>query len=157
MPIRLLLFVALGFAVCPALAQTKEQAEANARLFVSKCDTSLGYRHNQPLTENQRNDLKACVVTLVARQHLAEGSKDMVDKFFGLYIPNCEEDLGKDWGDVGSETRNKLVACIRTQAERDLDWEDEKDQALFIQGLETWANKRAPINCYTYGNWTQCR
>ncbi len=156
-PIRLLLLVAVGFAAGAVLAQSKEQAEANARLAVSECDSSLGFRPNQPLTENQRADLKSCVITLVARQRLQQGSKDTIDKFFGSYIPNCEEILGTEWGDVGSEKRNKLVACIRMQAERDLDWENKIDQTLFIQGLQKWVNKRTPIDCYTYGNWTQCR
>jgi len=153
----LLLLIGLGAAACATEAQRKQESEARAMVYLTDCERSLGLRRGQPITDDQRTDLKWCGITLMAKDKLREGSRDMGTRFFGLYLPNCEAILGKDWGEVGSEKRGKLVACVQMQAERDLAWENKMDRALLIQGMQNWMNRQTLINCYTYGNWTQCR
>lgn len=153
----LLLLAGLTAAACATEAQRKQELEARANVYITECESSLGLTRGQPITDDQRADLKVCITTLWAKDKLREGSRDVGTRFLGLYIPNCEAILGKDWGEVGSEKRRKLVACVQMQAERDLEWENEMDRALLIQGMQNWINKQTPINCYTYGNWTQCR
>jgi hypothetical protein len=142
-------------AGCASEEKRKQESEAKAMAFVATCEQSLNLKRGQPITEEQRIDLKWCVTTQWAKDKLRQGSTDPVVRMLGRYIPNCEALLGKDWGEVGSEKRNKLFTCIEMQADHDLEWDNRIRR--IIQGVQTWPNKQAPINCYTYGNWTQCR
>jgi hypothetical protein len=155
--VPLLLLVGLGVAACAIGAQRSQDLEKRAEVYLTDCERSLGLVRGQPITDGQRADLKWCVTTLWAKDKLREGSQDVGTRFLGLYIPNCEALLGKDWGEVGSEKRMKLVACVQMQAERDMEWENKMDRALLLQGMHGWTSKQTPINCFTYGNWTQCR
>lgn len=155
--VALLILAGLGVTACATEAQRKQEQDAKAALWVAECDHKLGLAPGQSISEDERVDLKWCVATLWAREKLQGGSKEVGIKFVGLYIPNCEAILGKDWGEIGSEKRSQLVACLKMESEKDLDLERKMDRTLFLEGMQSSFNKGIPINCYTYGNWTQCR
>ena len=159
-PFRLLIIVAVATLLegC-ATNEKKDQAfldKVNTD-YIPQCEKSLGINKGQPITEEQRTDLKWCTARLVAKDELRNGSNDPAMKMIAIWIPNCESTLGTDWGEVGSEKREKLVACISIQGKQDLKNQHTSDQLGTLQALIKAGTQRQVINCYTYGNWTQCK
>lgn len=153
----LLFSVGLLTAACGIEAQRKQEDEENMKRFqlhINECARSQGLVEGQPITKEQRTELMWCAKVLWAKEEKSKGSTD-VDVRFVTYLANCDAIVGKDWGDAGSKKRNRLISCINMQAEKDIKL-DSAERALLFQQLQNLNQQKSIINCYTYGNWTQC-
>lgn len=154
----LLLTIGCLTTACKTEAQLKQEDEANMerfKLHITECARSQGLVEGQPITKEQRTELMWCSTVLWAKEEMSKGSTDVNVRFVS-YLANCDALLGKDWGEVGSEKRSRLVSCINMQAERDIKL-DSAERALLFQQLQNLNQQKSIINCYTYGNWTQCQ
>lgn len=156
------LFMAMGIAMFAAGCATQEQKDQAFKdkvktVYLPECAKSLGLSSGQAITDEQRTNLKWCVVRFMAKDELRNGSNDAGLKALAIWIPNCEAILGTDWGEVGSEKRSNLMKCVEMQGKQDLERQRTSEQAMALQKLINSSTQEQIINCYTYGNWTQCK
>ena len=148
----LLLVVGLLTAACATEAQRKQEFEANMKSYIAECGSSLGLTLGQPATNEQRTELLWCATVHWAKEELRKGSTDVNVKFV-VYLANCDAMLGRDWSEKGE----KLKSCLDMQIRQDLELENRAEQMMLLQGLINSRPREQIFNCYTYGNWTQCK
>ncbi len=156
------LFMVIGIVMLASGCATREQKlqafEHKVKtVYIPECQKSLGLTSGQAITEEQRANLEVCGLRLIAKDKLDNGSNDPAHKALAIWIPNCEAILGTDWGEVGSEKRTKLTKCVEMQGTQDLENQRTSEQVIELQRMINSNTQKQIINCYTYGNWTQCK
>jgi len=154
----LLLITGLLMVACTTEAQRKQEDDAFVKRmenYITECANSQGLVDGQPITEEQRTELMWCGTIRWARDEVSKGSTDAKARLV-VYLNNCDEMLGKDWGKPGSEKRKQLSSCIDMQAQKDIQL-DSLNRALIFQQLQNLNQQKSITNCYIYGNWAQCQ
>lgn len=55
------------------------------------------------------------------------------------------------------EQKAKLNSCIDIQTQQDIELRNRTEQMMILQRLINSGTQEKIINCYSYGNWTQCK
>ena len=161
-PVRLLVVTTFVLLVtgCATKEQKKQAEEAKFKTYFAECQNSLGISDadiDKDPTNDKLNKVKWCFFTRILRQQVLEGSDDPYAKFIGIWIPNCEAIVGVDFFEATKEQKARLNSCIDMQVQQDIELRNRKEQMMILQRLINSGTREKVINCYSYGNWTQCK